>query len=410
MPHKKKDRNEKKKNRSAEDDRLLEISKKKFYKNEDMKEIKNNIMSDTKFLNKNLVKKVKEKYEDEEGNEFTSDCSESEMIEDTLDEADNIVEELKIECKTDKNFAHKSDNDKIEWIQIKHKHFQQTYPIVCRYMLCEGRYDRKAFKKYLSRVYRKTQTSSNEKGDKEDIWCINQAYYVKYLYEESWKKKGKKVEEQYSKFIFEDSYKKMKKEFKDFRNKYEKAEKKINEEKKVIKHELVEEMLEIIKDEEKFNMLDEDQKKYIINFTNNRIITHHMMNNYNKRISFYMNFTKYCDDNKKVYADNHMKNFDLLDKITDLYKYSHTPNPNPNSETKYTDKWINKHNEWKDFNKDKDSLYKLIEKKKISYGLVEPLLVSRGKSTYGMTKKELKKFKNKQRYRKTRKEKEKLIY
>ncbi len=175
--------------------------------------------------------------------------SKEEYIDTALTEADILWNKLKKLVADHPEFVEMADKDKIELFMKDHKVFQNEFPIVCRYMICNGQYKAKAFKKYLNKVKSfKTKSAENrEQGYMEDIWVDRQADYVKYLWEEYQHASHHRFTQHEARQIWKSARVSIKKEFDEFRNGHKKAEEKVNTEKTVNKKQRITELIERIK-------------------------------------------------------------------------------------------------------------------------------------------------------------------
>lgn len=133
-------------------------------------------------------------------------------------------------------FIDKTDKEKIKLLTEEkiYDDFYNEYPIVGRYMICMGRFELGAFVKFINKVKNianKANANANasgskkipEKGHNEDQWVQRQADYVRYLWEATQKRAGKRIETKESKAIWQQSYKAIKDEFSTFKEDHDKA-------------------------------------------------------------------------------------------------------------------------------------------------------------------------------------------
>lgn len=107
--------------------------------------------------------------------------------------------------------------ERMSFFRDKHATFIDTFPIVYRLMIQDGRYSSAAFQKYL------VKCRDNTDGDKMDKWLENQAYYVKFLHEEALKYHKKHINKKQLNDLFQYTLKELKKEKKLFEERAEKG-------------------------------------------------------------------------------------------------------------------------------------------------------------------------------------------
>ena len=186
----------------------------------------------------------------------------NDRIEVSVDMANKLWNDIKKRVSEDPKFAELPDNGKIEIYQkSEFKDFYIEFPIVSRYMICMGQFSNKAFKKYLIKCKnaKHDPVKSREKGYTEDQWVQRQADYIRYLWE-SYQKQHHSPSE--SNNIWQHAYNTLKKEFQDFKDLHDDVEKKLKEDEKTNKGELVKEMLSRIANQEQ--SLDENTTKKLI--------------------------------------------------------------------------------------------------------------------------------------------------
>lgn len=172
-----------------------------------------------------------------------------EYIDTAVREARILWDKVKRLVKEQPGFTELPDDQKIELFMKDHKTFQSEFPIVCRYMICMGQYKHKAFVKYLTKIktFKTKSPEKRGKGYMEEIWIDRQADYVKYLWEECQRDANCRFTQHEARKVWRTARNSIKKEFDGFRKGHEKAEKKINTEKKKNKKELVQELIDRIK-------------------------------------------------------------------------------------------------------------------------------------------------------------------
>lgn len=186
----------------------------------------------------------------------------NDRIEVSVDMANKLWNDIKKRVSEDPKFAELPDNGKIEIYQkSEFKDFYIEFPIVSRYIICMGQFSNKAFKKYLIKCKNANHdpVKSREKGYTEDQWVQRQADYIRYLWE-SYQKQHHSPSE--SNNIWQHAYNTLKKEFQDFKDLHDDVEKKLKEDEKTNKGELVKEMLSRIANQEQ--SLDENTTKKLI--------------------------------------------------------------------------------------------------------------------------------------------------
>jgi len=188
--------------------------------------------------------------------------SKEEYIETALQEAATLWKKLRNLVREQPEFIKLPDQDKIELFMKDHKTFQNEFPIVCRYMICMGQYKKKAFEKYLNKVKSFKIKENREKGYMEEIWIDRQADYVRYLWEEYQKQDKTRYTQHEARQVWQAARKSIKAEFDQFRNKHQKAEEKIAEEKKANRKELTKELIDRIK-LGKQQLSDEDLQRLV---------------------------------------------------------------------------------------------------------------------------------------------------
>ena len=170
-------------------------------------------------------------------------------IEKAILDANKLWDDIKKRIKDNEEFFKLDDSKKVEIYQnSEFKHFYNTYPIVCRYMICMGQFSNKAFRRFLvksSNVAK--QPIKREKGYNEDQWVQRQADYIRYLWESFQPTRFSKKE---SDAIWRNAYETLKKEFSNFRKMHEDVSNKLKEEKKLNKKELIKEMIERLSDQD----------------------------------------------------------------------------------------------------------------------------------------------------------------
>jgi len=126
------------------------------------------------------------------------------------------------------HMANKSGDDRYKFICENFGNFARAYPIVVKYIAFNQCFFVAAFKKFFKRI-----TTNPGKG--MEGYMENQAYYAKYLYEESCKMNGKRIIAHEANKIFSEELRGMTKNMKDIQKKekdakseYEEIEKENN--------------------------------------------------------------------------------------------------------------------------------------------------------------------------------------
>lgn len=147
---------------------------------------------------------------------------------DIIREADQIFRKyrkMKIDIR-DYDRVDKTYND----FRKEHKEFATTYPIVIRYMIQMGQYNKEAFKLYLFKLTEKMrQVQEAGKTWSEDDFLDSQADYVKILYMKTNRKwKRKPVD------VWRETRSALESETKNYKEYLEKFQKEVEDEEKVI--------------------------------------------------------------------------------------------------------------------------------------------------------------------------------
>ena len=211
-------------------------------KNIKKKKENNDKLDNLSKLDKNERNKIYDEIKD--GNKKIDD-----PIEKAILDANKLWDDIKKRIKDNKEFSKLDDLKKVEIYQnSEFKNFYNTYPIVCRYMICMGQFSNKAFRRFLVKSANMSkQPIKREKGYNEDQWIQRQADYIRYLWESFQPARFSKKD---SDEICRNAYETLKKEFVDFRKMHEDISNKLKEEKKLNKKELIKEMIERISDQD----------------------------------------------------------------------------------------------------------------------------------------------------------------
>jgi hypothetical protein len=139
-----------------------------------------------------------------------------------LDDADEICKDVVDHFKNNQSYSDKTEEEKLIYLedllakyQNKYKEFSMSFPIVLRYMVQMQQYNRKAFDRYIRRLYEKPYRSEEE-------YCKRQSEYVMYLYMEVNPRSKKKENEAIKKEVYDMLLKEL--------NAFKEAQKKTKEE------------------------------------------------------------------------------------------------------------------------------------------------------------------------------------
>jgi hypothetical protein len=180
------------------------------------------VINQPKTSKKRRRKKKKNKKHKQDAAPITQEVK---SIEEILDKADEMWKKVKNLAKNDKDFVQMKDKKKLELFRdkFKYKEFMTEYPVTARYMVAMGQYNRKAFKRMLTKISHIKHPPPHErpKNYMEDQWIRRQADYVRYLWEAYQRGHWNPLE---AKYVWEDAYKNLKGEFDDFRDKYKDIE------------------------------------------------------------------------------------------------------------------------------------------------------------------------------------------
>jgi hypothetical protein len=184
----------------------------------------------------------RKKKNDDSSNVIKPKLSEEDKNDPNIKCANDLWVDLKKRVASDPTFAELPDKEKVEIFQNGenkiYKEFYNTYPIVCRYMICMGQFSNIAFKRFLEKCKNMEKTLSKE--DKEEQWVMRQADYVRYLWE-AYQKNRFDINE--AKYVWKHAYETLSKELKDFKNMHDKTEEKLKAEEKYNKSALVKELV-----------------------------------------------------------------------------------------------------------------------------------------------------------------------
>lgn len=152
---------------------------------------------------------------------------------DAMSTAEQLWRNINIESKTKaKKWNSLTDKEKLEpYTKEPYKKFYDSYPLIVKYMVYQLQYHPKAFKRFLEKCRRNTankDASKRKKGEMMEVWQENQAWYVRFLYEEYQKAKNLPVNIKYAQKLFAHTYEKLRKEKKEFQNKFDNTQEKLD--------------------------------------------------------------------------------------------------------------------------------------------------------------------------------------
>lgn len=139
-----------------------------------------------------------------------------------------------------KRYSTMTDDEKTRLFQKDFGEFYKNFPIVSKYMICMKQYKRKAFKKMLLKCEEdgKKEYTVETKPSNEDQYIIRQADYIRFLWEEYQGTYDPKESDK----VWVQARDLLKKEFDDFKRLHEEMERKVKEDQKKHKKELLYEM------------------------------------------------------------------------------------------------------------------------------------------------------------------------
>lgn len=123
----------------------------------------------------------------------------------SLHAAEDVMRSI-INMSRTEQWSSMSNDERMVHFKEKYGNFINTFPIVYRFMIQEGRYSSVAFQKYL------VKCRDNTDGDKMYKWLENQAYYVKFLHEETLKQHNKHINKKQLEDLFQHTLKELKRE------------------------------------------------------------------------------------------------------------------------------------------------------------------------------------------------------
>lgn len=169
--------------------------------------------------------------------------SEEDYVMMALLEAERVWLNVKVLTHTNKDFYAMSDENKIDLIRRDFAEFYNEFPIVSRYMMCMGQYNRKAFSKFLKKCQQTLSYTNSNQRKKDDhmqkIWIERRADYIKYLWEEY---QTGHINTKESHAIWQQAYDALTKEFAQFKELHDNMENKIKQDDARYKKELVAEL------------------------------------------------------------------------------------------------------------------------------------------------------------------------
>ena len=100
------------------------------------------------------------------------------IIDKYVEDAEDIWLDYRTRKKSDLKFINMSIDDRINYYQRVYNKFALAFPVVLRYMVQLGSYNRKAFRRFVDRLTNNPYRSELE-------YCERQADYVKFLFMEN---------------------------------------------------------------------------------------------------------------------------------------------------------------------------------------------------------------------------------
>lgn len=182
-----------------------------------------------------------------------------------LNLAKSIVKDVQKRMKDEgAKWINKPEDEKIDYYRLKYEDFYNTFPIVCKYIILKNQFDEEAFMRFQEKTRLSAEKAQQtgalpKKGERDDQWIQNQAWYVRYLYEEFRKKRGIPINTKEAQGVWAYTYEKLKEEFKTFKDKFEETRDKLKEDDKVSTQALIIEMLNRIQDGKQNLSLDAEQ-------------------------------------------------------------------------------------------------------------------------------------------------------
>jgi hypothetical protein len=237
-------------------------------------------------IKKNVNKKRGKRGKKEKGNNLTFEAVKNSYVKNCKrinstykDESDSIQKRIKNELLTaeklwfDVNitiienqdiYSNMSTKEQINLFKDNgYKEFCDEHTIISRYMICTGRYNMRAFERYLKKSIRFKPDAKQRLENRNymrDQWVQRQADYARFLWEEE--QPNTHFDLKQAKLVWSDAYTKFTKEFNNIDNMYQNAEEQVKVEDKQFKSELLKEIIEI--DKNQFNKLSEDEQKYVL--------------------------------------------------------------------------------------------------------------------------------------------------
>lgn len=142
-------------------------------------------------------------------------------------------------------FAGMNDTEKLDFFrnELEYKEYMTEYPIVTKYMIVQGQYSAKAYRRMLEKIgmMKPPPNDKRPKGWMEDQWIRRRADYIQYLWEAYQKSH---IQRKTARAVWRQAYDTLKGEREDFKDRYKEVEKETKVEKKKHKIELTEELLE----------------------------------------------------------------------------------------------------------------------------------------------------------------------
>ena len=183
-------------------------------------------------------------------------------VEDAVEEALRMWKDVKTMSKNEE-FMKWNDSQKIKHFRERmgYENFMNDQPVVSNYMICMGCFSAKAFRRYLvkCKMTKHKRDDMHQKGYMEDQWARRQADYMRFLWEAN--QKGH-FNHTIAQAKWQEAYEQFKGEMDDFRDKHDKIKKTVDEEKKVHKVEVINEMVDRLRNSNQ-KLSEDDTRKLI---------------------------------------------------------------------------------------------------------------------------------------------------
>jgi hypothetical protein len=193
---------------------------------------------------------------------YDTSADHDKYIEEAVQEALKLWKDVKTMSETEE-FMKWNDSQKIKHFREKmgYENFMNDQPVVSNYMICMRCFSVKAFRRYLMKckMTKHTRESMQQKGYMEDQWARRQADYMRFLWEAS--QKGH-FNHTIAQMKWQEAYEQFKGEMDDFRDKHDKIKKTVDDEKKVHKVEVINEMVDRLRNSNQ-KLSEDDTRKLI---------------------------------------------------------------------------------------------------------------------------------------------------